>query len=681
MAAIIAFIVLLIIIVIYLFANLYQRRSQQRSIEGRGEGSKTSIKSEDVFVELLAVEYRRWCFSKELIERDTHERYVIGITGIMSSMARENCRDKNPRDPIYRIMPENAEPYMSFIDYSKNPAEVPIIKKLIDNFIEKPPRLIYHEIEQIDNIYKYGEFKRYLRPDREVLLKIAAADYGLDDEHITIAITILLMRYDIYSEFGSWNIPRAVYDVLFNAGFMMEGFASPLDSQLLGRAPYVKYCSVFPDTDKYFGSQGPIEFVNLKNTAVYDAKANKQGLVLAPPWAKGISPVADLIYRNITALGIPCIYFEIFPKVMDQEDIKKGCINADEPFDWHLENSMKHKQTVKFEFLSANDFCIHCNSPAIWEKIRDKVQDRFKIIIDYNDPEYVLLNEKVKREFSRWQCIQRILALANDVEGAPAAFAQTWRETVKWLLSEMSKRSRDMNWVDYVFVDNAQDLYSQMYSMMNSYTMVKSADMINEAINHISDWIEKTSYEDVKYGYYRKGYICKTEDTAPKFEVFIGHKHQQNLLSLLHMNGYTKYENIIMIIMLLRYDCLLTTIPKKFFENAKEIRKLAQDGAYIENAISPLFAQLPLVDPRTKLCTQFYDTDYYFGSLGKISALSLKSLYLLRNCPGAKVNIIANSVTFDDKLLAKWRAECKKYKLKLKLSLIKDNDNIKTILL
>ncbi len=67
----------------------------------------------------------------------------------------------------------------------------------------------------------------------------------------------MVLRYEVILGRGQqWGLPQAHSDALYDRlGVRNEGFASPLNSRLLGK-PGGKFCSLFPDTDAIFGSLG-----------------------------------------------------------------------------------------------------------------------------------------------------------------------------------------------------------------------------------------------------------------------------------------------------------------------------------------------------------------------------------------------------------------------------------------
>jgi hypothetical protein len=122
----------------------------------------------------------------------------------------------------------------------------------VDNIYE--PR--YTEINDITTFY-YGKFNKSIESDRaKVLLKTGSLEQ----------IIIMMMRYAFISIRGShqWSCPQILYSNLIKYyDIQIEGFGSPLNSQMMMLKFYSlsnsfpqSFCSLFPDTDKIFGSLG-----------------------------------------------------------------------------------------------------------------------------------------------------------------------------------------------------------------------------------------------------------------------------------------------------------------------------------------------------------------------------------------------------------------------------------------
>lgn len=602
----------------------------------------------------LAEEYRRWQFGQQLRAVRRHDRYDVALQFMIQIMSNENCApsDQIPQDPVYKILPDNHSVFAGMAGFTKGDEEYPKhIKRLVDEFITHPPKLI--KLPQptfADGIYEVAEFARYVRPELETQLKIAASDYGLTSTQTRLAITIMLMRYDIIAEYYQWNTPRAVYDVLFNAGFVLEGFASPLDSQMLGRAKYTKYCSLYYDTDKYFGSLGPIQRVDYINIAAHDPSADSPlcGIVLSTPRIYELVELSKDIYKKCTEAKIPCIFIEHKLDILNEESAKTECSNVDEPFDWFSETSTRYRRIRIYESMPPSGLCIHCNDPIIWKQIGAKVREHFRVITNVNDPEYISLHAKIHREYSRWCVVQQILNLSND----NSAIARDWRTAVNWLLGEMSRRPRDRNWVDYVFAANVGDLYAQMQDRLVAHPDTIVTSLIHKTAVMIADWLEQESHpaQNLKYGLNRQGLYCG------EFKLYIGSNRERALINMLFANGYCNYVDMIILILYLRYSCIFLEPELEIKDPREFFKKAAKSGIALEFTQSPIRAMLPLYNPKARFCSQFYDTDYYFGSLGRADEF----------VPNADIRAVC-SIELPISLIDKWRADCKKNKCRLKI--------------
>jgi hypothetical protein len=82
---------------------------------------------------------------------------------------------------------------------------------------------------------------------------------------------MMIMRYACLLIGGQqWALPRELHRYLveqFNV--TVEGFASPVNSQILTISKDLNYCSLFYDTDKFYGSLGDFFTTNFINKNVY----------------------------------------------------------------------------------------------------------------------------------------------------------------------------------------------------------------------------------------------------------------------------------------------------------------------------------------------------------------------------------------------------------------------------
>lgn len=173
---------------------------------------------------------------------------------------------------------------------------------------------------KIDNIYlkvplslnKYNELRKYNKND----------------------VTIMLLRYaSILNKGQQWAIPYKQFDHLVNKfGVNREAFASPINSGLSSRSEDIKFCSLFHDTDKIFGSIG--SFFDQK---LYDEKKILHWTINPPFVESIINKTSDKIIRELekaSKLKCKVMIFYVLPTWDDM----KGYINV---------ASSKYKKFIK----------------------------------------------------------------------------------------------------------------------------------------------------------------------------------------------------------------------------------------------------------------------------------------------------------------------------------------------
>lgn len=123
------------------------------------------------------------------------------------------------------------------------------LKTIVDNTFDKleNPKIKYTKVD-LDEI-QLNRFRMY--PSNFKILQKGIRDGKWSEADVKI----MILRYESHL-IGSqqWSIPQKQYDYLhkkYNAQY--EAFASPLNSRLMGKG---KFCSMFYDTDKKFGSLG-----------------------------------------------------------------------------------------------------------------------------------------------------------------------------------------------------------------------------------------------------------------------------------------------------------------------------------------------------------------------------------------------------------------------------------------
>lgn len=95
----------------------------------------------------------------------------------------------------------------------------------------------------------------------------------------------MVLRYASVLPGGQhWGVGLEMYEHLYNKyGIRFEGFATPLNSRLMGR-PDAYFCSMFKDTDTPFGSLGTFFKVNMINPTKRSSNNNKIAWTVNPPY-------------------------------------------------------------------------------------------------------------------------------------------------------------------------------------------------------------------------------------------------------------------------------------------------------------------------------------------------------------------------------------------------------------
>lgn len=103
---------------------------------------------------------------------------------------------------------------------------------------------------------KYRDYIRKIDPERiSLLLRVSGNN--------EIALGLMVMTYAcIIPGPQHWNASKEHYKIYYDHGIRVEGFASPINAQLLSIDETTKYCSLFPNVDKPFGSIGNFFDIN-----------------------------------------------------------------------------------------------------------------------------------------------------------------------------------------------------------------------------------------------------------------------------------------------------------------------------------------------------------------------------------------------------------------------------------
>jgi hypothetical protein len=261
------------------------------------------------YVKKINKEYYRYLLIMDMKQfkvgiewENIYERFLISMANI-----KKNSTD----DKIFSDVPIDHEVYktMKFEMIEKKIKNIQTIQTHIHthikDFLEKNfdnSNISYYER---DNVLFCGNYKIGLNKTRKFALENRLQLANKTKYHLELLL-ILCLRYECLSMGGQhWNLPHKLYkflNVVYDV--KLECFASPLNSQLLIIDKNSRFCSLFHDTDKYFGSYG-----NLFQTNIVKISQDYNGYInmsLFPP------NIEILIYKMIELVNN---WFENVPKL------------------------------------------------------------------------------------------------------------------------------------------------------------------------------------------------------------------------------------------------------------------------------------------------------------------------------------------------------------------------------
>jgi hypothetical protein len=242
-----------------------------------------------------------------------------------------------------------------------------IIKPHIHDFIitsQFPDTNIKHMIITKDKII----YKNIVMPVTRTILAVLRR---YKKQHVLA----MMLRYASILVMGQqWGVPPSQYDLLYKKyNVRYEGFASPLNSRLMGKKD-AKFCSLFKDTDKHFGSLGP--FFNVNMLKPNGIKENPINWTVNPPYVDSILVAsAKKVHKtciNADKANIEFMAFFIMPGWEDSECYKI------------LDNSRFKRR--KFKFIRDTYFYEYQNKNIIGKFTSYVfILDTYKTTIDYTN--------------------------------------------------------------------------------------------------------------------------------------------------------------------------------------------------------------------------------------------------------------------------------------------------------
>jgi len=266
-------------------------------------------------------EYQHWKFIKTIFVPFTEKQMIKSGTFQLEKRKYElvNCLERflisvynnlNITDLINKLSSELVEKNIISKDY------IDFYKKEVFKFIDNIKSITenkeidikeINEIKNMNNIIKYEEFSydlNILEPERiNFLLSKPIKN-----------VLIMLLRYDSCLSAGQqWSCPQYFFNDIYNKyNVRYEGFASPLNTRLIFSGKDTKFCSLFLDTDRIFGSIG--NFFTSKN-------GTNENWLVNPPFVEKLLEEASLTSIEKSKTGT--VIF-IMPNWTDSNAYKKG---------------------------------------------------------------------------------------------------------------------------------------------------------------------------------------------------------------------------------------------------------------------------------------------------------------------------------------------------------------------
>lgn len=291
----------------------------------------------------ISVEYAQWKLSSDILRnllsllcnakkcsyeiKNIYERFLLCIANNKSPAGSNDGKifyELSDVDScIIKMIKEFSEKKTYFKEVYEGVAMIDLMKSALIDPINEFVRLrTFDEIEMSPIVYgdETITFKTLTTPISSSILKAIKSKKIAD-----INVANMLLRYNAMMIGGQqWGVPFEVYDDLHNIyGTRYEGFASPLNSRMI-RYNDGKFCSLFYDTDKYFGSIGSFFSIDLLDPMLTGTRQTSHWTV-NPPYTEKI--LHDSAKRIIDAAkngnnDVGFMSFYIMPGWYDSEAYK-----------------------------------------------------------------------------------------------------------------------------------------------------------------------------------------------------------------------------------------------------------------------------------------------------------------------------------------------------------------------
>ena len=586
-----------------------------------GKGNSNNINKEE-FLNKLAKEYKRYKIVRKILNLERNPKYSSSIERLLILMA--NHKDNTRTDEVFIDIPENHEYFAimrqliqyNFISANEISDLINKIIIIIKKFLSKTKFKIPEKYGKEGNIYFCNDYKIALNSKRiEALYKSISPEYK---EIKDLLILIALMRYEcIVSKLQQWNLSFKWYKYLYDEeNARIEAFSSPFNSQLMLIDTNTKFCSLFYDTDKYFGSLGNIFDLDIKKATKNYSK--NVGVIFVPPISYYIVKEAMKYILNWSSKTKNISYFFVcfgqptpyeYSKYYRDMRISNNLLfyRILGENQWHFENTTISNEIVKF-YWGKEMYIFVLGNPAYKRNYYPMLQ---KLFDDESvDETYKKLENNLSKEYNRYLVVQEIVKLNEHHE---------WKNILERLLNSMANL-KEQSRKDPVFTDIPENhfIYKKMDSELKEKRIFDNK-IIKEIKKLIDKFLKNGNYQKIKtYGQQDNLFYC--DDYKQKIDKV----RMLALIKKADLIGMGPYYVPLILIVMLRYDSIMAggqnwNVPFKWYNYIND-----KYGVRFEGFASPLNSQLLLLGQDTTYCSLFVDTDEVFGSKGNIFDFDIK---------------------------------------------------------
>lgn len=274
-----------------------------------------SIKDEDLIEDKLDREVSRWNHIDNMLKetrKGLNNKLAYELRNIYERWLLNMANDKQSEDEIFstsklnekypatskmlsemkeKNIPNNLSKFNTALNYSRSFLNLTSYPK------SAPPVIIGNDSVQINDYIRKLPARKL-----QILLEINPSLYVLG---------VMIMRYACLLIGGQqWAVPIQIYEFMVKRyNITIEGFASPINSQILYISKNLRYCSLFPDTDTPYGSLGSFFSMDFTGKNVY----------VNPPYVGAImNRVAAKVINNCyDARSTPTRFFITVPDWTD----------------------------------------------------------------------------------------------------------------------------------------------------------------------------------------------------------------------------------------------------------------------------------------------------------------------------------------------------------------------------